>query len=280
MEITLNIPTHISPEDAQAVIAAFMAAQAASQQNDASPEHTGDTHVDDEHEHDAGSDVAVACEPEEQDDGVAHEQERSYSSVPSDAGAIPLVVMTVGAQEGGLYGDISSIRLLEEADRMKDSLREYAEAALAAAADPDRKRPPRAEPELVDAAVKYVVRETHNNARTWIMDDSENGFAPEWAVTLEDRQRRSDDEQEHICFVISETPRRTPGVLHNHRRGSTAWGFIELISRRFGAVFTKAQVRASVKRLIAEDFIREGGMCGKSAYYMLTDRSAYKFFNN
>lgn len=269
MDVTLTIPDHISAEDAQAVIAAFMAAQAAVTQAQAAatPDQAEDT--------DDVTSVDVTLDDDEDEQDTTPEPDRSYVSVPS-AGDIPSVTMSVGTCEGGIYGDVAAIRMAEQADALRDRMREYAEAATVAAQDPDRKRPPRAEPSLVDAAVRYVIGKMHLETMTYMLDESENGFNHGGWANRSDRIARSNEEQEHIGFVISSAGRRrTPSSLTNNHRGHNAWGITDRITSEFLTEFTKAQVRASVKRLTDSGFLTEDGTCGKSARYRLSDISAY-----
>lgn len=268
MEVTFSIPDHISAEDAQAIIASFMAAQSARDTEQVEDVPTTDVEVESIPDDEDDEQVEQADEPTE---------ERSYSSSPGMSGDIPTVVMSVVAREGGFYGDMSVIRLEAEAEGMRGQLTEYAEAAYAASLDPDRKRPPRAEPELVDAAVKYVVRKMHNDTRAWITDEGPDGYNPGWGGTLDDRRNLADTEHDHIGFTISENRKRLPYTMAHNSMHQTAWGLIELIKNEFGAEFTKAQVRTSVKRLTDSGFIIESGTCGKSARYRIADVNQFKF---
>lgn len=260
MDVTLTIPDHISAEDAQAVIAAFMAAQAAATQAQSQAESEPE---------------AAPAPPEQADEqDTTPEPDRSYVSVPSD-GAIPSVTMSVGTCEGGIYGDVASLRMAEEADALRDRMREYAEAAAVAAQDPDRKRPPRAEPSLVDAAVRFVITKMHLDTKAYMTGDSEDGYQ-HYDSSEEARRARANEEQEHIGFVISSPGRRrTPHSYSHNMRNNNAWGIVDRITHEFLTEFTKAQVRASVKRLTDSGFLVEDGMCGKSARYRLSDISAY-----
>lgn len=272
MDVTLSIPDHISAEDAQAVIAAFMAAQAAATQAQAAATQEEETPATDEQV--TSIDVILDDEDDDDEDDATPEPERSYVSVPS-AGAIPSVTMSVGTHEGGIYGDVAALRMAEQANALRDRMREYAEAATAAAQDPDRKRPPRAEPSLVDAAVRYVIGKKHLETATYMLDTSEGGYGSGY---IDDSARisRSNEEQEHIGFVISSAGRRrTPSSITGNHRGHNAWGITDLITNEFLTEFTKAQVRASVKRLTDSGFLTEDGTCGKSARYRLTDISEY-----
>lgn len=268
MDVTLTIPDHISAEDAQAVIAAFMAAQAAVTQAQAAatPDQAEDT--------DDVTSVDVTLDDDEDEQDTTPEPDRSYVSVPS-AGDIPSVTMSVGTCEGGIYGDVAAIRMAEQADALRDRMREYAEAAAVAAQDPDRKRPPRAEPSLVDAAVRFVITKMHLDTKAYMMDDSEDGYQ-HYESSEGARKARANEEQEHIGFVISSPGRRrTPHSYGHNSRYNTAWGIVDRITHEFLTEFTKAQVRASVKRLTDSGFLTEDGMCGKSARYRLSDISAY-----
>lgn len=267
MEVTFSIPDHISAEDAQAIIASFMAAQRARDTEQTEDVPTTDAEVETIPDDEDDEQVEQADEPTE---------ERSYSSSPGMSGDIPTVVMSVVAREGGFYGDMGVIRLAAEADTMRKELTDYAVAAHEASLDPDRKRPPRAEPELVDTALKYVVRKMHHDTRAYLTDEGPDGYNPGWGTT-EDRRNLSDAEHLHIGFTISENPKRLPYTMAHNSKHQTAWGLIELIKNEFSAEFTKAQVRASVKRLTDSGFLIEEGTCGKSARYALADRTAYLF---
>jgi hypothetical protein len=268
MDVTLSIPDHISAEDAQAVIAAFMAAQAAVTQAQAAatPDQAEDT--------DDVTSVDVILDDDEDEQDTTPEPDRSYVSVPS-AGDIPSVTMSVGTYEGGIYGDVAAIRMAEEVGTLRVRMEEYRVAAMEAAQDPDRKRPPRAEPSLVDAVVRHVIGKMHLETATYMLDTSEGGYGSGYSDDSA-RISRSNEEQEHIGFVISSPGRRrTPHSFSHNHKYNNAWGLIDLITNEFQTEFTKAQVRASVKRLTDSGFLTEDGTCGKSARYRLSDISAY-----
>jgi len=289
-EVTFSIPDHISQEDAQAVISAFMAAQ---QANSAAPvqeqqQPTADTVIV------GGGEVVsehgpIVIVPDTDDvvivSGTDDEQteqpdERSYSSVPSTMGSIPLVAMAVGKSEGGILGSLAAAREAEEHSALATRLTEYGNTAREAAADPDRKRPPRAEPDLVDSAVKSVIEFMHGRTRRFIMGEGDNGGEPERyggegsSLTPIERVQTNNVEQAYIAFTIRASNRYQPySMLANS--GGTAWGIIGLILKEYGVELTPAQVRSSVGRLADSGFIFENGTCGKQNRYTLCDRSAY-----
>jgi len=290
-EVTFSIPDHISQEDAQAVISAFMAAQ---QANSAAPvqeqqQPTADTVIvgggEVVSDHGpivivSGTDDDSSPVPHEDDEQTEQPDERSYSSVPSTMGSIPLVAMAVGKSEGGILGSLAAAREAEEHSALATRLTEYGNTAREAAADPDRKRPPRAEPALVDSAVKSVMTFMHARTRRYIMGEGDNGGEPERyggegsSLTPLDRVRTNNVEQSCISFTIRESSRYQPySMLHNS--GGTAWGIIGLILKEYGVELTPAQVRSSVGRLADSGFIFENGTCGKQNRYTLCDRSAY-----
>lgn len=300
-EVTFSIPDHISQEDAQSVISAFMAAQQTSsaapveeqQQPTADTVTVGGGEVVSEH----GPIVIVYDKPgtddesppvpyeddeqnEQPDEQNEQPDERSYSSVPSTMGSIPLVSMTMGAVEGGILGSLAAAREAEEASALAALLTEYGNAAREAADDPDRKRPPRAEPSLVDSAVRSVIDLMHERTRRFIMGVGDNGGEPEKfggegsSLTPIERVRTSNVEQGYIAFTIRRARRWEPYTKVNNN-GSTGWGIIPLILKEYGVEFTPAQVRASLGRLVDSGFIMTLGMCGKQTRYTLCDHSGY-----
>jgi hypothetical protein len=295
--ITFDIPEHVSEDDAKAIIASFMAAQNAHEGNNnppASADLPGPGEVVSQHGpitivSDAPTDGAIAQDAVVPETVVAHEDDeqdnavddqRSYASTPGD-GAIPTVEMLIQAREGGLLGSMAAQREAQERDAIAENITAYGDAAREAADDPDRKRPPRAEPDLVDAAVKMVVRLMHARTRRYIMGEGDNGgmdeqWNPDAEYEIGERERVSDNEQAEIGFTISNVRKWIPYTMcHNYRH--TGWGIIELIEKEYNATFTKAQVRSSIKRLTESGFLTESGMCGKSSRYRLTDVSEYLF---
>lgn len=295
-EVTFSIPDHISQEDAQAVISAFMAAQQTSsaapvqeqEQPTADTVTVGGGEVVSDHGPIvivSGTDedsAPVPYEDDEQDNAVttADREERSYASTPS-GGAIPTVGMIVKAREGGLLGSMAVQREEQERSHIEESISAYGDAARAAANDPDRKRPPRVDPDLLDAAVRTVVRLQHERTRRYIVGEGDNGgMDHKWNPAAEygfgERERVSDSEQALIGFTIANTRKWVPySMCHNFRH--TGWGIIELIEHEYNATLTKAQVRSSLKRLTDSGFLTEDGSCGKSSRYRLTDISEYLY---
>jgi hypothetical protein len=277
--VTFDIPNGVSAKDAEAVVRAFLAAQNEPQEQGATTAQSSVEYVDDTTE------PVVAYEDDEQDEQddavpTSNDEQRSYVSTPS-GGAIPTVNMLIEAREGGLLGSKAAEREAQERDSMAESIAAYGNAAREAADDPDRKRPPRAEPNLVDAAVKMVVRLMHARTRRYIMGEGDNGgmdeqWNPEAAYEPGDRERVSDNEQGAIGFTIANVRKWLPYTMcHNY--ANTGWGIVELIENEYNATFTKAQVRSSIKRLTDSGFLTEAGTCGKSARYRLTDTSEWLF---
>jgi hypothetical protein len=277
--ITFDIPSGVSATDAEAVVRAFLAAQKESEEQGATTAQSSVEYAP------AGPIVPVAHEDDEQDEQdnavtTSGDEQRSYASTPS-GGAIPTVEMLIAAREGGLLGSMAAQREAQERDSIVDSITAYGNAAREAADDPDRKRPPRANPALVDAAVGMVVRLMHSRTRRYIMGEGDNGgmdeqWNPDAEYGIGERERVSDNEQAVIGFTISNVRKWVPySMCHNYR--NTGWGIIELIEKEYGASFTKAQVRSSIKRLIESGFLTESGACGKSSRYRLTDVSEYLF---
>lgn len=295
--ITFDIPEHVSEDDAKAIIASFMAAQKA-HEGDNNPPASADlpgpgevvsshgpiTIVRDESDSvTTEQETVVVPEPVvayEDDEQGSQDEQRSYASTPS-GGAIPTVEMLIAAREGGLLGSMAAQREAQERDVLAGAITAYGAAARAAADDPDRKRPPRAEPDLVDASVKMVIHLMHARTRRYIMGEGDNGGMDEqWNPNAEygfgERENVSDNEQAAIGFTISNVRKWTPySMTHNYQH--TGWGLIELIEKEYNATFTKAQVRASIKRLTESGFLTESGSCGKSSRYRLTDTSEYLF---
>ncbi len=277
--ITFDIPSGVSATDAEAVVRAFLAAQKESDEQGATTAQSSVEYAP------AGPIVAVAHEDDEQDEQdnavtTSGDEQRSYASTPG-GGAIPTVSMLIQAREGGLLGSMAAQREAQERDAIAENITAYGDAAREAADDPDRKRPPRAEPDLVDAAVKMVVRLMHARTRRYIMGEGDNGgmdeqWNPDAEYEIGERERVSDNEQAEIGFTISNVRKWIPYTMcHNYRH--TGWGIIELIEKEYNATFTKAQVRSSIKRLTESGFLTESGMCGKSSRYRLTDVSEYLF---
>ena len=277
--ITFDIPSGVSATDAEAVVRAFLAAQKESDEQGATTAQSSVEYAP------AGPIVAVAHEDDEQDEQdnavtTSGDEQRSYASTPG-GGAIPTVSMLIQAREGGLLGSMAAQREAQERDAIAENITAYGDAAREAADDPDRKRPPRAEPDLVDAAVKMVVRLMHARTRRYIMGEGDNGgmdeqWNPDAEYEIGERERVSDNEQAEIGFTISNVRKWVPySMCHNYRH--TGWGIIELIEKEYNATFTKAQVRSSIKRLTESGFLTESGMCGKSSRYRLTDVSEYLF---
>lgn len=278
--ITFDIPNGVSATDAEAVVRAFLAAKEAAEDKHPTTVQSSVDYVDDTTEPVVAYEDDEQDEQDEQDNAVttSDDERRPYVSMPS-GGAIPTVNMVIEAREGGILGSVSVLREAQERDALVESITAYGDAAREAAADPDRKRPPRAEPDLVDAAVKMVVRLMHARTRRYIMGEGDNGGMDEqWNPGVEygigERESYSDNEQENIGFTIANVRSRLPySMCHNYQHNG--WGIIELIEKEYNASFTKAQVRASVKRLTESGFLTEAGMCGKSTRYRLTDVSEY-----
>ena len=277
--ITFDIPSGVSATDAEAVVRAFLAAQKESEEQGATTAQSSVEYAP------AGPIVAVAHEDDEQDEQdnavtTSADEQRSYASTPGD-GAIPTVEMLIQAREGGLLGSMAAQREAQERDAIAENITAYGDAAREAADDPDRKRPPRAEPDLVDAAVRSVVRLMHARTRRYIMGEGDNGgmdeqWNPDAEYGIGERESVSDNEQGVIGFTISNVRKWVPySMTHNYQ--SYGWGIIELIEKEYNATFTKAQVRSSIKRLTDSGFLTESGSCGKSTRYRLTDVSAYLF---
>lgn len=277
--ITFDIPSGVSATDAEAVVRAFLAAQKESEEQGATTAQSSVEYAP------AGPIVAVAHEDDEQDEQdnavtTSADEQRSYASTPGD-GAIPTVEMLIQAREGGLLGSMAAQREAQERDAIAENITAYGDAAREAADDPDRKRPPRAEPNLVDAAVRSVVHLMHARTRRYIMGEGDNGgmdeqWNPEAEYGIGEREAVSDNEQAVIGFTISNVRKWVPySMCHNYR--GYGWGIIELIEKEYNATFTKAQVRSSIKRLTDSGFLTESGSCGKSSRYRLTDVSEYLF---
>jgi hypothetical protein len=276
--VTFDIPSGVSATDAEAVVRAFLAAQKESEEQGATTAQSSVEYAP------AGPIVAVAHEDDEQDeqDNAVTTPDDEYTfSWHQGEGAIPTVEIRVQAREGGVLGSMAAQREAQERDAIAENVIEYGDAAREAADDPDRKRPPRAKPDLVDAAVRSVVRLMHARTRRYIMGEGDNGgmdeqWNPEAEYGIGEREAVSDNEQAVIGFTISNVRKWVPySMTHNYQ--SYGWGIIELIEKEYNATFTKAQVRSSIKRLTDSGFLTESGSCGKSTRYRLTDVSAYLF---
>lgn len=273
MEVTFEIPDGVSVADAQAIIGAFEAARKAAEAAAEQPQQVAEAPEQEaEQEY-----VAPYTAPQEDDapdpapsDGE-HDPDRSFSSVPNTGTDIPTVSMVVVAQEGGIYGDVSVLRMNEQANELQTTFDEYRVAADAAAQDPDRKRPPRIDPGLVDLAVQIVVRKKHSATRDYVYKTrTEAGHADAEARNL------ADSEQMYIGFTIENVRKYTP--MHDAGNyGTTGWGIVELIQSEFGVTLTRAQVRASVARLYESGFLHENGKCGKSTRYRLSDFTEFLY---
>jgi len=271
--VTFDIPDNVDPADAEAIVRSFLAAKKAADVEQETVAASAVTHADE-----ATTDEQSV--PHEDDEQTEQPDERSYSSVPSTMGSIPLVSMTVGAGEGGILGSLAAAREAEQHSELGTLLYDYSKAAREAAADPNRKRPPRAEPALVDSAVKSVMRLMHGRTKRYIMGEGDNGGEPEMlggaasSLSPLERVRTNNVEQSYIAFTIREARRYQPYTMVNNNR-STGWGLIGLILKEYGAELTAAQVRASLKRLVDSGFICHNGMCGKQTRYTLCDNSEW-----
>jgi len=268
--VTFDIPDGVDPADAEAIVRSFLAAKKAADVEQETVAASAVTHADEA----ATDEQSVPYEDDEQTD------ERSYSSVPSTMGSIPLVSMTVGAGEGGILGSLAAAREAEQHSELATLLYEYGKAAREAAADPNRKRPPRAEPSLVDSAVKSVIELMHGRTKRFIMGEGDNGGEPERfggaasSLSPLERVRTSNVEQGYIAFTIRESRRYQPYAMA-YNNGNTGWGLTGLILKEYGVEFTSSQVRASLGRLVDSGFIRHDGMCGKQNRHVLTDHTEY-----